>query len=392
MNGNKISILGYGAMRFPVKNGKIDEEKASEQLSYAIEKGVNYIDTAYFYHQGQSEKFLGEFLSKSYRDSVFLATKMPPWLIRKEGDMDKIFNQQLKRLQTGFIDYYLLHAINRENWDLFLKFKALEFIQGKKDQGLVKNLGFSFHGDKELFEEVIKAFPWDFCQIQYNFLDENNQAGRAGLELADSMEIPVIVMEPLRGGTLVQNLPSEVNELYSSHEKKRTPAEWALKWIWNHKGVYLLLSGMSEINHVKENIRYASDVEDDKFTTSDLVCVDQVKSIYESKMKVPCTSCQYCIPCPAQVDIPRCFELYNAKYMLNQDVKRFYMMQLCGINGQASNASLCVKCGLCIKKCPQNIDIITALADVTNVFEGRGLKIKIQLIKFLMKLNPLRYF
>lgn len=392
MNGNSISILGYGAMRFPVKNGKIDEEKAREQLSYAIESGVNYIDTAYFYHQGQSEKFLGEFLSKGYRDKVFLASKMPPWLMRKEGDMEKIFKQQLKRLQTDFIDYYLLHAINRENWELFLKYDALKFIKEKKEQGQVKNLGFSFHGDKALFKEVIKAFPWDFCQIQYNFLDEQHQAGREGLELAESMGIPVIVMEPLRGGTLAQNLPSEVKSIYSQYDKKRTPVEWALKWIWNHKGVYLLLSGMSEMSHVVENIQYASDVEKDQLTSSDLACIEQVKSIYQSKVKVPCTSCQYCIPCPAHVDIPRCFELYNAKHMLNQEVKRFYLMQLSGINGQASHASLCIKCGQCLKKCPQNIDIITALADVSNDFEGWGFQAKIKLTKLLMNLNPLKYF
>jgi len=383
--GDAISILGYGAMRFPTKLGLIDEEKAMKQLRYAINKGVNYIDTAYFYHGGQSETFLGKALRDGYREKVYLATKMPPWLVHTPNDLSRIFENQLKKLQTDFIDYYLLHALNRENWDKFKQLDALNFLQERKAKGQLRHIGFSFHGDRALFKEIIDAFHWDFCQIQYNLLDEYVQAGKEGLKYAASKDIAVFIMEPLRGGTLAKNIPSRVQELYNKYPIERTPVEWALKWIWSHPEVTMLLSGMTEDQHIVENISYAQSVTPHSFSDEDLNLLEHVKEVYKQGQKVPCTACQYCMPCPVSVDIPRCFELYNAKYLLRQPVKTFYWMQLGGMNGQASHASLCVNCGKCVALCPQSIAIPERLNEVAKDLEGPFMVPFVKLSTTLMK-------
>ena len=374
-SGDEISILGFGGMRFPTtSSGKIDEVKAAELLKSAIDQGVNYIDTAYFYHGGQSEQFIGKFLNSGYRSRVKVATKMPPWLVNHEKDYDVIFNEQLKRLQTDVIDYYLLHALNRENWEKFLKLNVFKFLDHIKQSGQAKHIGFSFHGDRELFKEIIDAYPWDFCQIQYNILDAYNQAGVEGLNYAAARDIAVFVMEPLRGGTLVNRLPKEVLETYASAAADRTPAEWALKWIWDHEGVTMLLSGMSEMQHVTDNIAYTIGMKPGTMSDSERQVVEVVKKTYLERQRVPCTGCQYCLPCPFGIDIPRCFDLYNSKYLLGQKVGTFYWMQLGGMNGIPSHASLCVNCGKCLEHCPQRINIPLALKAVTKDLEGPFMK------------------
>lgn len=371
---DQVSILGYGGMRFPTKAGVIDEEKAMRQLRRAIDEGVNYVDTAYFYHGGQSETFIGKALKDGYREKVHIATKMPPWLVNSKEDMEKIFETQRRRLDVETIDFYLLHALNKENWEKFLKLDILSYLDELKATGKIRNAGFSFHGDRENFKEIIDAYDWDFCQIQYNFLDINNQAGTMGLKYAAEKGIAVVVMEPLRGGSLVSKLPKEVEALYASQDVKRTPAEWALKWIWNHPEVTCVLSGMNEDDHIDANIRYASEVEPNQFTIEESKTIDKAREIYLSLQKVPCTGCQYCMPCPFGVDIPRCFDLYNSKHLLNQKTGVFYWMQLGGMNGKASYASLCVSCGKCLEHCPQSINIPVELKAVASDMENMFMK------------------
>jgi len=366
-------------MRFPVVGGKIDEPKALKQLRHAIDSGVNYIDTAYFYHGGQSEAFIGRALKDGYREKVNIATKMPPWLVHDTKDFEVIFSEQLRRLQVDTIDYYLLHALNRENWEKFLSLGILEYLTKLKQEGRVRNLGFSFHGDRQIFKEIIDAFSWDFCQIQYNILDEYNQAGVEGLKYAYSKEIAVFVMEPLRGGTLVNKLPDQVLDIYKSVEPTWTPAEWSLKWIWNHPEVTMLLSGMTEDAHIESNLEYAKQMSPGTMSQSDVEAVAQVKEIYMSLQRVPCTSCQYCLPCPFGVDIPRCFDLYNSKYLLGQKVGTFYWMQLGGFNGKPSYASLCKRCGKCLEHCPQTIMIPDRLDEVAKDMENKWMRPAIKL-------------
>lgn len=381
-----LSILGYGGMRFPTVAGKIDEEKAGALLKEAIDNGVNYIDTAYFYHGGQSEGFIGKFLEETgLRSRVYVATKLPPWLVSQPEDMARIFEVQQKRLRVSCIDFYLLHALNRENWDKFLKMGALDFLKALKEEGKVKHLGFSFHGDREVFKEIVDAFPWDFCQIQYNILDVYNQAGRSGAVYAAEKGLAVFVMEPLRGGTLVRNIPAAIEKRLAEHEPARSLAEWSFRWIWNQPEITMVLSGMTEEAHLHNNLHYADSADAGALSRESLAMIDEIRALYLSLQKVPCTGCQYCMPCPYGVDIPRCFELYNSKYLLNQRVRTFYWMQLGGINGNASYASLCRHCGKCMTHCPQKIQIPVELEKVAKDMEGPLFKPTMWLGKRVMK-------
>ena len=311
---------------------------------------------------------------------------MPPWLVNDEKDFDVIFNEQLNRLQVNEIDYYLLHALNQENWEKFLGLGVFDFLDQLKQRGKIRNVGFSFHGDRMLFKTIIDAYPWDFCQIQYNILDEYNQAGKEGLQYAASKGIAVFVMEPLRGGTLANKLPQHVIEIYKKKQPTWEPAEWALKWIWNHEEVTMILSGMSEDVHIANNLRYANEMTPNSMSEEDLESVKEAKKRYLELQKVPCTGCQYCLPCPFGVDIPRCFDLYNSKYLLNQKVNTFYWMQMGGINGKASYASLCRSCGKCLVHCPQSIDIPKRLKEVSRDMEPAYMKPAVVIASKIIKL------
>jgi predicted aldo/keto reductase-like oxidoreductase len=371
-NGDELSILGFGCMRFPMKGSSIDEERAIAIIRAAIEQGMNYFDTAYFYHSGKSEALLGAALDGGYRERVKVATKLPPFMVNKLEGAKKIFETQCTKLRTYYIDYYLLHMLpDTATLDRMKQIGVMEWLEQLKKAGTIRNIGFSFHGSKADFEALIQAYPWDFCQIQYNYLDENNQATKAGLQLAGSLGIPVIIMEPLRGGKLVNNLPVEVRKEFESYSEARTPAEWALRWIWNHPEVTVILSGMSDERQLSENIAIAQDAKANSLSEEELAIFERVKAVMLAKTKIPCTGCAYCMPCPSGVNIPGCFSTYNDKYLLGMKNNRFTYMQTLGMmSKKPSFASLCVECGKCERHCPQGIQIRKELKVVKKEMEG----------------------
>lgn len=371
-NTDQLSILGFGCMRFPMKGSSIDEERSIALIQEAINQGINYFDTAYFYNNGKSESLLGEALAGGYRERVKVATKLPPFMVNKLEGAKKILETQLTKLKTDYIDYYLLHMLSDlAGFERMKKLGVVEWLEQLKEEGVIKNLGFSFHGGKGDFEQLITAYPWDFCQIQYNYLDEHNQATRSGLELAHSLGIPVVIMEPLRGGKLVNNLPQEVKEEFKGYDVKRSPAEWALRWIWNHPEVNVVLSGMSDEAQLSENVRIASNAEANSLTQAELKVFDKVKAILHERTKIPCTGCAYCMPCPSGVNIPGCFSAYNDKYLLNDKRIRYKYFQALGIlSKKPAFASMCVECGKCERHCPQKIEIRKELKTVKKEMEG----------------------
>jgi predicted aldo/keto reductase-like oxidoreductase len=388
-NGDMLSILGFGCMRFPTKSGGIDEPRAIAMIHNALQNGVNYFDTAYVYHGGKSESLLGKALAGSDRTQVKIATKLPPFMVGKLDQAKKIFESQLSRLQTDYIDYYLLHMLTDK--PMFERLKSLgviEWLEELKGKGTVRNIGFSFHGTKTDFEEIINAYSWDFCQIQYNYMDENNQAGKSGLLLAASLGIPVIVMEPLRGGKLVTHLPEQVQKAFESCSEKRSPAEWALRWVWNHPQVNVVLSGMSDEAQVADNIRIADDAKANSFSEEELQVFDNVKAVLLEKTKIPCTACGYCMPCPQGVDIPACFSYYNDKYLMEDKSVRFkYMQNMGAMAVKQSNASQCKSCGKCESHCPQKIAISDQLKVVSREMEGIFYKPIVRLARIIMKIK-----
>lgn len=375
--GDDLSILGFGCMRLPVKRGRIDEPRAKKQLRYAIDKGVNYVDTAMPYHMGASEPFLGRALEDGYREKVKVATKLPHWSVKKADDMDRLLAAQLESLKTECIDYYLIHALTDKSWQKMQRHNVMEFLNRAKADGRIANAGFSFHDDREAFKTIVDGFDWDFCQIQYNYLDTENQAGTEGLKYAAAKDLGVIIMEPLRGGNLARKVPKEIDRIWNEAEKKRSPVEWALRWIWNHPEVTVVLSGMNEEDHIEENLRIADEAVPDSLTADELVLVDRVADEYRRLMKVGCTGCQYCMPCPEGVDIPGCFEIYNNASLFGDKTtaRLFYLSRLMGaMAGEQSYASLCKECGKCMVHCPQHLQIPDLLKDVADEFEGPGLK------------------
>ena len=358
-NGDQLSALGFGAMRLPTKRMKIDEERATRQIRDAIDRGVNYIDTAVPYHGGESERFLGRALRDGYREKVKIATKLPPWSVTAREDMDKILDIQLKKLRTDHIDYYLLHGLDAGQWKKLFDLGVLEFLDSAKASGKIVNAGFSFHGDRRTFHEIIDAYDWTFCQIQYNFLDETNQAGTEGLRYAASKDVAVMVMEPLRGGMLAGKLPKDVEQVYGRAGTKRSAAEWALRWVWNHPEVTVVLSGMNDERHIAENIKICEDALPGSMTADELATVETVAGMYKRLMKVGCTGCGYCMPCPFGVNIPQCFSLYNGYYSGGSRImtRGMYGASLMGGMGEPADASLCRNCGRCEKACPQKIAI-----------------------------------
>ncbi len=378
--GDELSILGFGCMRFSKSESEVEQ-----QIIHAIENGVNYFDTAYIYPN--SEVILGRVLAKGYREQVNIATKLPPYLVKKYEDFDKLFYKELERLQTDYIDYYLMHMLTDLNtWDRLKDLGVIKWIEEKKTSGEIKNIGFSYHGGKTEFIKLVDAYDWEFCMIQYNYLDENNQAGKSGLKYAASKGLPVMIMEPLRGGKLVNNLPKEVYKIFDDAKIKRSPAEWALKWIWNQPEVTLVLSGMNSIEMLDENIRVASETEINTFTEEEKIMFDEVKKTLKDKIKVPCTGCNYCMPCPVGVDIPTCLSCYN-DIEIEGRIGAFskYLMQT-SLKSEPHNASLCVMCGKCEEHCPQDIKIMKELKNVTKKFEGTHYKVIRGVAKRFMKL------
>ncbi len=375
--GDDISLLSYGCMRFPTKSGgRVNKELAFEQMYYAYQNGVNYFDTAYIYHAGKSEVILGEFIQKyNIRDKVYIADKLPAYLVNKPEHIEKFFTTQCERLSVNCIDYYLMHTLDSFTaWEKLKSLGIINFIKQKKETGQIRYIGFSFHGMPEEFVKILEDYEWDFCQIQYNYLDEHYQAGVAGLKKAYERGVGVVIMEPLRGGSLAIKAPTKVKQIFDSYPEKRSPAYWALRWIMNQQEVGIVLSGMNDFDHIKENILVACDTEINSMSADELAMIDKVKATYNELMKVPCTGCNYCMPCPFGVDIPSAFNCYNSKYFFNSSMARKqYLSASAGLlSGKKSGADLCTNCKKCVKHCPQHIDIPVKLkeahAELDNVF------------------------
>jgi predicted aldo/keto reductase-like oxidoreductase len=368
----EVSVLGFGCMRLPMVNSNsavdlfdpnkpIDEEEAGKMISYAIEQGINYFDTAYPYHGGQSETFLGKEL-KAIRDKVMIATKLPTWMIQDKDEFDTILNEQLQKLKTDYIDFYLVHGLNRSSWYRMKEMGVLSFLDKIIADGRTRYVGFSFHDDEKIFKEIVDSYDWSLCQIQYNYFDENYQAGREGLEYAAAKELGVVVMEPLRGGKLTDKIPREVEEIWDKAETKRTPVEWALRWVWNHAEVATALSGMSEMDQLVENIRIAEDARSDSMHERELALIQEVTGQYRQMLKVDCTACAYCMPCPNSVDIPINLSFYNDTFMFKDaDLNVMLYNHFLAPEQRASN---CAECGECEEHCPQQINIIDELKNV----------------------------
>jgi len=371
--GDRLSILGFGCMRLPsTRAGGVDEERAIRQIRHAIDNGVNYLDTAPIYHLGKSEQVLGKALADGYREKVRIATKLPHWEVFEREDMDRILNRQLATLQTDHIDYYLLHSLAGKSFRIMRDLGVLEFLDTAKKDGRIKNAGFSFHGRLEEFEEIVDAYDWQFCQIQYNYLDEKNQAGTEGLRYAASKGLAVMIMEPLRGGNLAGRVPESVRKIWDGAPVRRSPAEWGLRWVWDHPEVTVVLSGMNDEAHIDENLRVAGEALPGSLAPAERDLVDRVRDEYRRLMKVGCTGCGYCMPCPFGVDIPGCFAGYNAHALFPNDreVKFQYVGRHGGLMGEKSCASLCRQCGKCAKACPQALPIPALMKDVAKEMEG----------------------
>ncbi len=357
----KPSALGFGAMRLPVINGdqsQVDIPEAVRMMRYAFDHGINYVDTAYFYHGGNSEVAVGEALKDGYRERVKLATKFPIRYVKSSADFDRVFTEQLERLQTDRVDFYLLHGLNRRNWSLQRDLGVLNWMEQKVKEGRLSYLGFSFHDDYELFREIVDAYDnWTFCQVHFNYMDVDYQAGQRGVEYAAEKGLGIIIMEPLRGGQLAKKPPDPVAKVWKSYHGKRNPIEWALRWVWNRPEVSLVLSGMSTMSQVVENVAIAERAGISRLSKSEINIIERVSQAYKGMCPIPCTGCRYCMPCPNNVEIPTVFRIYNEAVMYN-DLK-MGKMRYKGPFGlkDEQDASNCIECGKCVEVCPQNIPV-----------------------------------
>ena len=381
--GNKISLLGFGCMRFSKNGVGIDLDKATNEVKLAIDNGVNYFDTAYTYPG--NEVAVGQILERlGCRKDVYIATKLPQYLVKNESQIEKFFTEELSRLKTDYIDYYLMHMITDvAAWEKLVRLGIVDWIKEKKAKGQIKNIGFSFHGNSDSFIEVLEAYDWDFCQIQYNYMDENTQAGRKGLERAASKGIPVIIMEPLRGGRLVNLLPDPAKKLIAEHESKRSAAEWSFRWLMQQEAVTCVLSGMNSKEMILENCRIASEVQANEFTESDYELIEAIKAEIGKTIKVPCTGCGYCMPCPSHVDIPGTFSCYNAMYSDSKAIGRQEYIKIAAFNKTRRDASACVECGKCEKHCPQGIKIRQELKNAQKELVPWYLKITFAVMRVI---------
>jgi len=357
----KGSALGFGAMRLPTTDGgrlspNVLEDEAVGMIRYAIDNGVNYVDTAYPYHGGKSEVVVGKALMDGYRDKVKLATKLPVWMVQSAADFDRFLGEQLQKLQTDHIDCYLLHALDRKRWhNIVLKHNLLECAAAALADGRIRHLGFSFHDSYESFEEIVKGSDlWSFCQVQYNYMDTENQAGIRGLKLAADLGLAVVVMEPLMGGSLV-GPPKDVCETMAAFPVKRSPADWALQWLWDQPEVSVVLSGMSTMAQVKENLQFANRSRIHCFGEAEQAMIARVREQYRARNVIPCTRCNYCMPCPNGVDIPANFDMYNYAHLFDDAATARFRYSAFVPPGERSTA--CIACGTCEEKCPQKIAI-----------------------------------
>ncbi len=368
--GNKISLLGFGCMRLPQTAGIINKSEAEKQIMAAYNAGVNYFDTAYIYPG--SESALGEILEKNgIRKNVNIATKLPHYLIRTKDGLDKLFNEELKRLRTDYIDYYLMHMLtDLQSWEKLKAIGILEWIREKKASGQIRQIGFSYHGNSDMYCKLLDAYDWDFSLVQYNYMDENTQAGRRGVEYSAAKGLPVFIMEPLRGGKLVNKLPQEALNIFTAHSTQHTPAQWAFKWLYNQEAITCVLSGMNSMEMVLDNVNTAATTNVGDLSENDNEMLQKVAAAINSKMKVGCTACGYCMPCPAGVDIPGTFGAYNRMYAEGK-LRGFQDYVMCtALRKDATSASKCIGCGKCEKHCPQSIEIRNELGNAVKELES----------------------
>jgi predicted aldo/keto reductase-like oxidoreductase len=370
-DGFQASILGFGAMRLPLKSADpadIDFQQATEMIHLAVDGGVNYIDTAYVYHNGKSESAVGQALKNGYLEKVRVATKLPQWAVNGREDMDRIFDEQLSRLETDRIDNYLLHALNKSAWEKLLGVKVLDWAQRRMQAGQIGHLGFSFHDGPDIFRQIIDEYDWDFCQIQYNYMDTENQAGTAGLQYAAAKNIPVIVMEPLRGGSLA-NPPENIKAIFNGSGITRSPAEWGLFWAWSQPGVSLVLSGMSSLEQVRQNLSSVARFTGQSFSEKEQQVIAEVKKTYLNSKAIACTQCSYCMPCPYGINIPGNFAIYNEaeRYQSYNGPKWQYANRL----KEQERAGACTGCQRCLTKCPQKLEIPDLLEKVHQALKSQ---------------------
>lgn len=380
--GDMVSALGYGCMRFPRKNKRIDQKRTEKQVLSAIEQGVNYFDTAYVYNN--SEATLGRILAKGCRGKVFIATKLPLPLVHSRKDMEKRLDIQLKRLQTDYIDYYLIHSlVTMQGWQRLKEIGVEDFLEKARQAGKIRHRGFSYHGDRDQFKIITDDYPWDFCLIQYNYMDEHRQAGGEGLAYAAAKGLGVAVMEPLRGGFLGKMMPPRLKAVIAQAGINGTPAELALRWVWNHAGVSVVLSGMNEESHIKENIRIAASAAPATLSENEHKLIAGLRDTLAELTPVDCTGCAYCMPCPAGVDIPECFHCYNSKHLFGGRIHHLnYLLYTGGVDGgKPAYASLCRDCGWCESQCPQNLPIRNKLKEVAGNLESFYFKPAVDLVQ-----------
>lgn len=369
--GEKVSLLGFGAMRLPFVNGdfdKVNEAEAVRMIRTAIDNGVNYVDTAYVYHGGNSEVAVGKALKDGYREKVLVADKLPIWMVKTEDDINRLFETQLKRLGVDCIDMYLVHSLSAQTWDHTKKLNTLTHLEKLRAGGKIRYIGFSFHDDFDTFKDVVESYPWDFCQIQLNYMDADFQAGVKGLKLAASLGIPVVVMEPLKGGKLTDALPPSIQNYWAQAPVQRTPAEWALRWAADFPEVLTVLSGMSAMEHVEENIRILGNAEPNSLTEKEHEIIRNVADEYNKLIPYSCTACKYCMPCPEKINIPNIIERYNDWHVYegNEKIKLDYNLWV-PVKGRAS---VCKACRACEKHCPQHLPVTEIMEKAKAVFEG----------------------
>ena len=382
--GKPLSILGFGCMRFTTKGGNIDIDKAEGEIMTAYRAGVNYYDTAYIYPG--SEAAIGEIFERNHiRDKINIATKLPQFLISSKKGLEKTFQEELTRLRTTYVDYYLMHHMTDvAMWEKLKRMGILDWIREKKESGAIRNIGFSYHGNTENFLKILNDYDWDFCQVQYNYLDDVSQAGVTGVKAAAKKGIPVVIMEPLRGGKLVNNLPEGAKKAMQDSGRGWTPAQWGLRWLYDQPEVTVVLSGMNSVEMVEENCRTASEAEAGHLTEADFAVLEKVKREIRAKEKVGCTGCRYCMPCPKGVDIPGIFRCYNAMYTESKSQGRFQFVQTVGLTREPAFATQCIRCGKCEQHCPQSIPIRDKLREADRALRPLPYKVGINLVRTFM--------